>query len=125
MINLDNTLIEVNTGVLADDKKELIATFRPYSNADEMNLQLGKSLSDIIFDMFMKFNYTVEIAANGKVEKCTNLRQLASYPRCEAIADIIIACIEKLTVEITKSREIAETIEKKSKSAGKSSKLAD
>lgn len=123
MIKVNTKNIEVKTGVLADNEQELICYFRQPNNTDFINLSLGSQVIDIMYDCFMRFNYAIELEdEKGEVIECKDLKQLANYSMNSEILKIITPCAEALTKSITEIGNEASKIEKKSSSAGKSSK---
>lgn len=125
MIKINTKTIEVKTGVLASNEQELTCSFRQPNNTDFINMSMGSSPIDIMYDCFMKFNYPVELEdEKGEVIECASLRDLALYSVSPEILKIITPCAEQMTKAINGINEEAQKVEKKSSSVGKSSKPA-
>lgn len=125
MIKINTKAIEVKTGVLANNEQELTCSFRQPNNTDFINMSMGMSPIDVMYDCFIRFNYPVELE-NEKAEviECLHLKELAQFSMNSDILKIITPCAEQMTKVINGINEEAQKVEKKSSSVGRSSKPA-
>lgn len=114
MIKVNNKEIEIKTGVLADNKKELICYFRNINNSDFINLSLGNSIMSLVNDCFLRFNYPIEVEdEKGEKKEYQNLKLLSENGMSNTIFKVVTACFNEMASRIKKAQDEAFGIEKK------------
>jgi hypothetical protein len=114
MIKVNNKEIEIKTGVLADNKKELVCYFRNVNNSDFISLSLGESVMSLLHDCFLRFNYPVEVEdEKGKKKEYKNLKLLSENSISNDIFKIVTACFNEMASRIKQAQDEAFGIEKK------------
>lgn len=103
----------VSTGIEDDKGSELKAYFRQMTNIDKLDISFGKSLTDVIFNMFLRFSSPIEVEVDGKVKKIMNIKQLAALPANAVIEELLAKCVVDITKEIeTQQDEAVELLKK-------------